>query len=384
MKVDYYNIEDLLLEEERIARDSVSKFVDDNIIPIIEEYNREGKFPMHLIPRIGELGMLGANLHGYGCAGMNNVSYGLIMQELERGDGSIRSFASVQSSLVMYPIYTFGSEEQKDYWLPRLAKGKAIGCFGLTEPNHGSDIARMETRAIKDGDSYIINGSKIWITNGSIADLAVVWAKTDEGVRGFIVEKGRDGFSTRDIKGKFSMRAGVTSELIFEDCKIPKENILPDAKGLKAPLMCLNQARYGIAWGAIGSAIACYETALKYSIERIQFNKPIASFQLVQKKLVDMLTEITKAQLLVLRLGRLKDEGKAIYSQISMAKRNNVMEALKIARTAREILGAYGVSDEYPVIRHMCNLESVHTYEGTYDIHTLIIGRDITGIGAFE
>lgn len=351
---------------------------------MIEKHNREATFPQQLIPRLGNLGVLGANLHGYDCAGLNNVAYGLIMQELERGDSGLRSFASVQGALVMYPIYTFGSPEQKDRWLPRLARGEKVGCFGLTEPNFGSDPGGMITKAVREGGGYLLNGTKTWITNGSIADVAVVWAKTDEGVRGFLVEKGTPGFSTSNIEGKFSMRASVTSQLVFDDCQIPQENLLPGTRGLKSPLMCLSQARYGIAWGAIGAAMACYVTALQYARDRVQFGKPLASFQLVQEKLVDMLTEISQAQLLCLHLGRLKDQGTVQPSQISLAKRNNVKAALEIARTARDILGANGICDDYPIIRHMCNLETVNTYEGTYDIHTLIIGQEITGISAFR
>lgn len=382
---DYYDIESLLTEEEKIARDTARKFVEKEVLPIISQHFEEGKFPMHLIPKLGELGFLGSILpEEYGCAGVNNVAYGLAMAELERGDTGIRSFASVQGGLVMYPIYEFGSEEQKKYWLPLLAKGEKIGCFGLTEPDYGSDPASLITKAVKDRNSYIIQGNKMWITNGSIADVAVVWAKLDGKIRGFLVKKGTPGFSTQEIKHKFSLRASVTSELIFEDCRIPEENILPKTEGLKSPLMCLNQARYSIAWGAIGSALACYETALKYAKERIQFGKPIASFQLIQQKLTYMMTEITKAQLLCLRLGRLKDEGKAKHTQMSLAKMNNVYHALEIARLARDILGAAGITLEHPVIRHMLNLESVKTYEGTHDIHILIIGADLTGIYAFE
>ncbi len=383
-RVDYYEIEKLLSEEERMARDTAQAFVDAEVIPIIDKHNREATFPIHLIPRFGELGFLGANLTGYGLPGVSNVAYGLIMQELERGDSSLRSFASVQGSLVMYPILTFGSEAQKEFWLPKLAKGEKIGCFGLTEPDYGSDPGGLATKAIEAGDSFILNGTKMWITNGTIADVAVIWAKLNGQIRGFLVEKGTSGFKASEIQGKFSLRTSATSELVLEDTCIPAENLLPKTEGLKSALMCLNQARYGIAWGAIGAAIACYETALNYAKERVQFGKPIASFQLVQRKLVYMLTEITKAQLLCLRLGRLKDEGKARHTQISMAKMNNVEKALEIARMARDILGAYGILDDFPVIRHMCNLESVYTYEGTHDIHTLILGRDITGISSFE
>jgi len=387
---DYYDLDSLLTEEEKIARDTARKFVEKEVLPIISQHFEEGKFLMHLIPKLGELGFLGSTLpEEYGCAGVNNVAYGLAMLELERGDAGMRSFASVQGGLVMYPIYEFGTEEQKRYWLPLLAKGEKIGCFGLTEPDYGSDPASLTTRAVKDGKGWILNGNKMWITNGTISDVAVVWAKLDGEIRGFLVEKGTPGFSTQEIKHKFSLRASVTSELIFEDCRIPEENvlpktILPKGKGIKSALLCLNQARYSIAWGAIGSALACYETALKYAKERIQFGKPIASFQLIQQKLTYMITEITKAQLLCLRLARLKDEGKAKYTQISLAKMNNVYHASEIARQARDILGAAGITLEHPVIRHMLNLESLKTYEGAHDIHTLIIGADLTGIYAFE
>jgi len=333
---------------------------------------------------MADLGMFGSTLPAkYGCAEMNNVAYGLMMQELERGDSGIRSFASVQSALVMYPIFTFGSEQQKDFWLPKLAKGEKIGCFGLTEPDYGSNPGGMITRAEDKGDHYLLNGAKMWITNGTIADVAVVWAKLNGVVHGFLVEKGTKGFTAPEMKGKHSLRASVTSELIFQDCKIPKENIFPKTDGLKSPLMCLNQARYGIAWGAIGSAMTCYDTALNYAKSRIQFGKPIASFQITQEKLVHMVTEITKAQLLCLQLGRLKDQKKLRFQQVSLAKRNNVNMALEIARVAREILGANGILDEYPVMRHMANLESVKTYEGTHEMHTLIVGEDITGIPAY-
>lgn len=381
--VDYFNIEELLTEEERIARDLARDFVEDEVIPIIEQHNRDGTFPLHLIKKMGELGFFGSNLTGYGLPRIGNVAYGLIMQELERGDSSIRSFASVQGALVMYPIWSFGTEAQKERWLKKLHQGEAVGCFGLTEPDFGSDPASMATKVVKDGDSYILNGTKLWITNGSIADVAVVWAKLDGIVRGFLVERGTPGFSAHDIHGKLSFRASITSELHFEDCRIPAENLLPGTDGLKSALMCLNQARYSIAWGALGAAMACYETALRYAKERIQFGRPIASFQLVQRKLVWMLTEITKGQLLCLRLGRLKDAGKLRYTQVSMAKMNNVEKALEIARMARDILGASGIVDEYPVFRHLANLETVYIYEGTHDIHTLIIGRDITGLDAF-
>ncbi|RMF59150.1 MAG: acyl-CoA dehydrogenase [Calditrichaeota bacterium] len=382
---DYFNIDDLLTDEEKMIRSSVREWVDENVMPIIEEYYQKAEFPKQLIPQMAELGLLGANLpEEYGCAGVNNVSYGLMMQELERGDSGIRSFASVQGALVMYPIFKYGSEEQKKYWLPKLASGEKIGCFGLTEPDYGSNPGGMITHAVKDGNSYILNGAKMWITNGSIADVAVVWAKLDGIIRGFLVEAGTPGFSAPEMKNKHSLRASVTSELIFQDCRIPAENILPKSNGLKAPLSCLTQARYGISWGAIGAAMACYDEALNYAKTRIQFDKPIASFQLVQNKLVYMITEITKMQLMSLQLGRLKDQQKMRFTQVSMAKRNNVYHALEIARMARDILGANGITAEYQSMRHMCNLETVKTYEGTHDIHTLIIGHDITGIPAFN
>ena len=382
--VDYYNIETLLNEEEILVRDTVREFVDTEVLPIIEKYYREGKFPMELVHKMGDLGMFGSTLPArYGCAEMNNVAYGLVMQELERGDSGIRSFASVQSALVMYPIYTFGSDAQKEYWLPKLATGEKIGCFGLTEPDYGSNPAGMLTRAEDKGDHYLINGAKMWITNGTIADVAIVWAKMNGIIHGFLVERGTEGFSAPEMTGKHSLRASVTSELIFQDCRIKKENILPETEGLKSPLMCLNQARYGIAWGAIGSAMACYHTALEYAKSRVQFGKPIASYQMTQEKLVEMLSEITKAQLLCLHIGRLKDKNLLRFQQVSLAKRNNVFIALEVAKKAREILGANGILDEYPVMRHMANLESVKTYEGTHEMHTLIIGEDITGIPAY-
>ena len=382
--VDYYGIEELLSDEERMIRDAVRDWVEAEFLPVVTEHHRAGTFPVHLIPKLGELGVFGATLKGYGCAGLNHVAYGLIMQELERGDSGLRSAASVQSGLVMHPIHAYGSEAQKEAWLPLLATGAKVGCFGLTEPDHGSDPGSMKTRARRQGDAYVLNGTKLWITNGSIADVAVVWAKEDDGeIGGFLVERGTPGFSTLDIHGKFSMRASITSELSFQDCRIPLANKLPNVKGLRGPLGCLSQARYGIAWGAVGAAMACYDWALQYAQQRIQFGKSIASFQLVQQKLVWMITEITKAQLLVLRLGRLKDQGKARAQQISMAKRNNVQIALDTARMARDIMGAAGIVDEHPVIRHMLNLETVNTYEGTHDIHTLIVGRDITGLDAF-
>src|SRR2546426_151932 len=366
--VDYFEIEDLLSEEERMVRDAVRDWVEAEFLPVVTEHHRAGTFPVQLIPKLGELGVFGATLKGYGCAGLNNVAYGLIMQELERGDSGLRSVASVQSGLVMYPIDAYGSEAQKEKWLPRLATGEKVGCFGLTEPDHGSDPGSMKTRARRQGDAYVLNGTKLWITNGSIADVAVVWAKEDDGeIGGFLVERGTPGFSTLDIHGKFSMRASITSELSFQDCQISLENKLPNVKGLRGPLGCLSQARYGIAWGAVGAAMACYDWALQYAQQRIQFGKSIASFQLVQQKLVWMITEITKAQLLVLRLGRLKDQGKARAQQISMAKMNNAQIALDTARMARDIMGAAGIVDEHPVIRHMLNLETLNTYEGGLD-----------------
>jgi glutaryl-CoA dehydrogenase len=383
--VDFYRVDDLLSEEEKLVRETARGFVGKKVIPIIDRHFEDATFPLELIDQMAQLGMLGANLpEEYGCAGMSNVEYGLLMQELERGDSGLRSFASVQGSLVMYPIYTFGSDEQKRKWLPRLAAGEKIGCFGLTEPDHGSDPGSMTTRATKKGNCWVLNGAKSWITNGTIADVAVVWAKVDGNIRGFLVEKGRKGFTAPEIKHKMSLRASVTSQLIFEDCEIPGENLLPASAGLKSPLMCLNQARYGIAWGVLGAAMACYHSALEYAKERKQFGRPIASFQLVQEKLVYMLTEITKAQMLALQLGRLKDAGKLHHTQTSLAKRNNVAIALEIARLARDILGANGISLEFPVFRHMCNLESVKTYEGTHDIHALIIGEAITGLSALS
>ncbi len=383
--LDYYGVDALLTEDERMVRDAIRDWVEAEYLPIVTEHHRAGTFPVHVIPKLGELGVFGATLKGYGCAGLNHVAYGLIMQELERGDSGLRSTASVQSGLVMYPIHTYGSEAQKDRWLPTLASGAKVGCFGLTEPDHGSDPGTMKARAVRRGDSWVLNGTKLWITNGSIADVAVVWAKDaeDHEIYGYLVERGTPGFSTLDIPGKFSMRASITSELSFQDCRIPLENRLPGVKGLKGPLGCLSQARYGIAWGAVGAAMACYDWALQYAQQRVQFAKPIAAFQLVQQKLVWMVTEITKAQLLCLQLGRLKDEGQARPQQISMAKMNNAQMALESARMARDILGAAGIVDEHPVIRHMLNLETVNTYEGTHDIHTLIIGRDITGLDAF-
>ena len=382
--VDFYNIDSLLSEDEILVRNTVREFVDENVLPVIEKHNRAGTFPMDLVGKMAELGLFGSTLPAkYGCAEMNNVAYGLVMQELERGDSGVRSFASVQSALVMYPIYAYGSEEQKDRWLPKLATGEKIGCFGLTEPDFGSNPGGMITRAEKTSDGYVLNGAKMWITNGTLADVAVVWAKLDGVVNGFLVEKGTPGFSAPEMKGKHSLRASVTSELIFQDVHIPKTNRLPKDVGLKLPLSCLTQARYGIAWGAMGAAMACYDSALNYAKTRIQFDKPIASFQLIQERLVHMVSEITKGQLLCLQLGRLKDAGKARFQQISLAKRNNVYHALEIARQSRAILGANGILDEYPVMRHAANLESVLTYEGTHEMHTLIVGEDITGIPAY-
>jgi glutaryl-CoA dehydrogenase len=378
--VDFLRIDELLAEEEILARATVRDWVSAEFLPRIQEHIRQdGSFPMELVPAIAELGLFGANLSGYGCAGMNNVAYGLVMQELERGDSGLRSFASVQGSLCMYPIYTYGSDAQKEEWLPEMSAGRAIGCFGLTEPDAGSNVGAMRTRATRQGDRWRISGTKRWITNGSVAKLAIVWAVTDEGVRGFIVETDRPGFEARDIKGKFSLRGSVTSELFLENVEVPESNRLPAARGLKGPLSCLTQARYGIAWGAIGAAMACYDEALQYSKDRIVQGGALAGKQITQEKLVFMLTEITKAQLLALRLGRVKDEGKLEPVMVSMAKRNNVDIALQIARQARDLLGANGIVDDYQAMRHMMNLETVRTYEGTHDVHTLILGEHITG-----
>jgi glutaryl-CoA dehydrogenase len=382
--VDYFDIDALLSEEEVLVRQTVREFVDDRVMPIIEKHNRAGTFPLDLVGPMAELGMFGSTLPSrYGGAEMNNVAYGLVMQELERGDSGIRSFASVQSALVMYPIFTYGSEEQKSHWLPLLAQGKVVGCFGLTEPDFGSNPGGMITRAEEVSDGYVINGAKMWITNGTIADVAVVWAKLDGQINGFLVEKGMKGFTAPEMKGKHSLRASVTSELVFDNVHVPHTHRLPGGTGLKLPLSCLSQARYGIAWGAIGAAMACYDTALSYAKSRIQFDRPIASFQLTQAKLVHMVTEISKAQFLTLQLGRLKDSGAVRFQQISLAKRNNVYQALDIAREARTILGANGILDEYPVMRHEANLESVLTYEGTHEMHTLIVGEDLTGLAAY-
>ena len=385
--VDFIDFDTLLSEDERLVRNTSRQFIEDNLMPIIEECNRAGRFPRELVKPMAELGFFGASLKGYGCAEMSNVEYGLVMQELERGDSGVRSFVSVQSALVMYPIYAFGSDEQKQTWLPALRSGDKLGCFGLTEPDFGSNPGGMRTRARKSGDDYVLNGEKMWITSGSIADVAVVWAKVedeDNQIRGFLVETDRPGFRAEDIHGKWSLRASVTSSLSMQDVRVPASNLLGKSGGLKSPLMCLNQARYGIAWGAIGAAMACYDCALQYSLFRKQFHdQPIASHQLVQEKLAWMINEITKAQLLVLQVGRLKDQEKVRHQHISMAKRSNVWMALECARLARDILGANGVADEYPIFRHMANLESVKTYEGTHDIHTLIIGQSVTGIDAF-
>lgn len=381
---EFFGIDSLFSEEEKLTRDSVRSWVEKRFLPVITKHHREGTFPNELIPELAELGVFGANIDGYGCAGLNNVAYGLIMQELERGDSGLRSFVSVQGALVMYPILAYGTEAQKDYWLPQLANGSAIGCFGLTEPDHGSDPGGMKTRARRDGNDWILNGAKMWITNGSIAKVAIVWAKDEEGIiRGFLVETDRPGFSAPEMKGKFSLRSSITSELILEDVRIPDENRLPNVQGLKGPLGCLTQARYGISWGALGAAMACYEASVNYSTTRIQFDRPIARFQLIQVKLTDMLNEIVKGQLLSLHLGRMKDAGTYTFQQVSLAKMNNVAIALDIARAAREIHGANGIIDEYPVIRHMLNLETVKTYEGTHDIHRLIVGAKITGMTAF-
>jgi glutaryl-CoA dehydrogenase len=390
--VDFLEFDSLLSEDEILIRTNTRSFIEDKLVPIIEQCNRDGRFPKELIRPMGDLGFFGATIDGYGCAGLSNVEYGLLTQELERGDSGIRSFVSVQSALVMFPIHAFGSDEQKSQWLPKLATGEKLGCFGLTEPDFGSNPSGMRTRARKDGDDYILNGEKMWITSGSIADVAVIWAKVEdpsaepgkERIRGFLVETDRPGFSAQDVHGKWSLRASVTSGLSLQNVRVPAANLLPGSDGLKSPLMCLSQARYGISWGVIGAAMSCYDTALQYAKQRKQFrNQPIASHQLVQEKLAWMVTEITKAQLLALQVGRLKDKGKAEFQHISMAKRNNVWMALECARLSRDILGANGIADDYPIMRHMMNLESVKTYEGTQDIHTLIIGQSITGIAAY-
>jgi glutaryl-CoA dehydrogenase len=385
--VDFIEFDSLLSDDERLVRSTTRRFIEENLVPIIEQCNRDGRFPRELVKPMADLGFFGANLKGYGCAGMSNIEYGLVMQELERGDSGVRSFVSVQSSLVMYPIYAFGSDAQKEKWLPAMAKGEKIGCFGLTEPDFGSNPSGMRTKAKKVGKEYVLNGEKMWITSGTIADVALVWAKSEEHknrIRGFLVETNRPGFKADNVHGKWSLRASVTAGLSLQDVRIPEENMLPGADGLKGPLSCLNQARFGIGWGAIGAAMSCYDTALQYSKVRKQFrDQPIASHQLVQEKLVWMVSEITKAQLLALQVGRLKDTDKVQHQHISLAKRNNVWMALECARMARDILGGNGIADDYPVMRHMMNLESVKTYEGTHDIHALIIGENITGSSAF-
>jgi glutaryl-CoA dehydrogenase len=382
--LDYYALDELLSEEERITRASVRSFVEREALPVIEACHAREEFPRQLIPRMAELGLFGSTLTGYGCPGLSSVAGGLIMEELEAGDSGLRSMASVQGSLAMFAIWRWGSEEQKERWLPPMAAGRAIGCFGLTEPDHGSDPGGMETRARRDGGGWVLSGTKRWITNGSISDVAVVWAKDGDVIRGFLVEAGTPGFSSSDIKGKFSLRASITSELVLEDVRLPASAQLPGAEGLGGPFSCLNQARYGIVWGALGAARTCYLTALRYAQDRRQFDRPIAGYQLVQQKLVHMVSEITKGQLLAWRLGRLKEAGRMRPEQVSLAKRNNVAVALDIARLARDILGANGIVNEYPVIRHMMNLETVNTYEGTHDMHTLIVGRDVTGLDAIR
>jgi glutaryl-CoA dehydrogenase len=383
--VDYYNLDELYSEEEKMVRQTVREFVNDEVLPVIERHNQAMTFPKELIGKMAELGMFGSTLpEKYGGLGLNNVAYGLMMTELERGDSGMRSFASVQSALVMYPIYQFGSEEQRKKWLPAMARGKKIGCFGLTEPDYGSNPSGMITNAKKVDGGYVLNGAKMWITNSPISDVAVVWAKFDGVIKGFLVEREFKGFTAPEMKGKLSLRASVTGEIILQDVFVPDENLLPKTEGLKNPLMCLSQARYGIAWGVLGAAMECYTTALEYSLSRIQFDKPIASYQMTQEKLVWMLNEITKGQLMCYHLGRMKDKGTAKHTHISMAKRNNCEMALTVCRMAREILGANGILDEYPVMRHANNLESVKTYEGTHEMHTLIVGEDITGIPAYR
>ncbi|HLK20938.1 MAG TPA: acyl-CoA dehydrogenase family protein [Bryobacteraceae bacterium] len=383
--VDYLQIDSLFSEQELLVRQTARQFIEDRAIPLVRDCFRDARFPKELIPEFGRLGFLGANLEGYGCAGMSNVEYGLVMQEIERADSGLRSFVSVQGALVMYPIHTYGSEEQKNYWLPRLQSGEAIGCFGLTEPGFGSNPAGMQTRAKKEGNCWTLNGEKTWITNGSVADVAIVWARTDDGIRGFLVEKGTPGFTSSEIHGKMSMRVSVTSSLAFSDCRVPDSAMLPGAKGLKGPLGCLSQARFGIGWGVVGAAMDCFETARQYSMLRKQFDdRPIASHQLVQEKLAWMITEITKAQLLAIQCGRLKDQGKLEPAHISMLKLNNVGMALECARLGRDLLGANGIMDEYPLMRHMCNLETVKTYEGTEHIHKLVVGERVTGIAAYK
>ncbi len=383
--LDFYRIEDELADDEVIVRDTVRDFVEKEFLPLVTEHVRQdGSFPMELVPAMAELGLFGANLHGYGCAGMNSVAYGLVMQELERGDSGLRSFASVQGSLCMHPIFAFGTDKQKDRWLPAMAAGEVIGCFGLTEPDFGSNPAGMRAKAERDGDHWVLNGTKRWITNGTVAQLAIVWAQTADGIQGFLVEKDVPGYETRDMKGKFSLRASVTSELFLSDVRVPEENRLSGVRGMKGPLSCLTQARYGIAWGAIGAALACFDEARQYAMEREVFDRPLASLQIPQQKLAWMATEITKAQLLALRLARLKDAGQLRPAQVSMAKMNNVDIALGVARMARDMLGANGILDDYCSMRHMVNLETVRTYEGTHDIHTLILGQELTGFSAFS
>ena len=383
-ETDFYDLDSLYAEEEILVRNEVRRWARERFLPVVEEAYRGGTFPLELALELADLGAFGANIEGYGCAGLSNTAYGLIMQELEYVDSGLRSFVSVQGALCMYPIHAFGSDEQKDKWLPDMASGKIIGCFGLTEPDFGSNPGGMITRAEDKGDHYLLNGAKMWITNGTMADIAIVWAKLDGEICGFIVEKGVPGYSAPEQRRKWSLRCSVTSELVFQDVKIPKENLMPKARGLKTALSCLTQARYGIAWGATGAAMCCYETARDYALSRIQFDRPIAAYQLIQTKLANMLTEITKAQLLTYRLGQLKDNGKMNFAQVSMAKRNNVGRALEISREARDMLGANGITDEYPIGRHMMNLETVNTYEGTYDIHGLILGERITGIPSYQ
>jgi len=381
--VDFMLLDEELSDEERVARDAVRSFVTSEFLPLVQEHiRRDGSFPMELVPRLAELGIFGANMQGYGCAGLGEVAYGLVMQELERGDSGLRSFASVQSALCMFPIHAYGSEAQKERWLPGMAKGELIGCFGLTEPDFGSYAQGMRTRGERSGGGWRLNGTKRWITNGSIADLSVIWARCEEGVQGFVVEKGAPGFEARDIKGKFSLRGSVTSELFLQDVEVPEENRLPGALGMKGPLSCLTQARYGIAWGALGAALACFDEVVEYARSREVQGGPLAGKQLTQARLADMLTEITKAQLLALRLGRLKEQGRLHHAMVSMAKRNNVDIALQVARAARDLLGANGIVDDYQAMRHMVNLETVRTYEGTHDIHTLVLGEHITGMRA--
>jgi glutaryl-CoA dehydrogenase len=383
--VDYFCVDSLFSQDELMVRGTARRFAEERILPLIRDCYRDARFPTELVPEMAELGFLGANLEGYGCAGMSNTEYGLIMQELERIDSGVRSFVSVQGALVMYPIYSMGSDEQKQKWLPHLQSGKSIGCFGLTEPGFGSNPGGMLTTAVRDGDSWVLNGEKTWITNGTMADVAVVWARAAEGIVGFLVERGTKGYSTSDIHGKWSMRASVTSSLAFSDCRVKESDRLPGAKGLKGPLSCLTQARYGIGWGVIGAAMDCYETARSYSVIRKQFDdRPIASHQLVQEKLAWMITEITKAQLLAVQAGRLKDQKKLEPAHVSMLKRNNVAMALECARLSRDLLGANGITDEYPIMRHLCNLETVKTYEGTDHIHALVIGEKVTGVAAYK